>query len=182
MGKIIDMTGKRVGRLTVLRFGGQNGGKGSYFWICRCDCGNETRVNGQKLRNGNTRSCGCFQHENAVRRATRHGHSAGGKVSGTYVSWTQMIQRCKTETNPQYPLYGGRGITVCESWMSFDNFLSDMGERPERMTIDRIDTNGDYEPNNCRWATQKEQQNNRRNNRLLTAYGKTQTLVFNCVS
>ena len=177
MGKTIEMTGKRFGRLTVIRKDEIPGAKRQAFWICLCDCGNEKRVDGQKLRNGNTKSCGCFSSEDRATRGVVHGHAAGGKASRTYISWAGMIQRCTNKNRTGYESWGGRGISVCERWMVFDNFVADMGERPSGMSIDRINQNGDYEPANCRWATHKQQQNNRRNNKLLTAFGKTQTLA-----
>jgi hypothetical protein len=99
---------------------------------------------------------------NIAKAKTRHGHSANGKLSPTYNSWIAMKRRCSDSTRKNYEEYGGRGITYCERWKSFDNFLTDMGERPEGMTLDRKDTNGNYEPGNCRWATASQQIRNRR--------------------
>ena len=108
-----------------------------------------------------------------------HGHSGGigKKPSDTYTCWLSMIQRCCNPNNSRYKDYGGRGITVCEEWKDFTNFLSDMGERPNGKSIDRINVNGNYEPSNCRWATTKEQQNNLRNNRKVVYKGKTLTIT-----
>lgn len=100
----------------------------------------------------------------------------GMSYTPSYSSWMAMKRRCENEKNSDYPYYGGRGIKVCERWQSFDSFLTDMGERPAGMTIDRIDTKGDYEPCNCRWATRKEQSRNKRNNVVLTFHGETKTL------
>lgn len=109
---------------------------------------------------------------------TRHGSARRGKVTPTYRTWTSMIRRCTMPSQDSYPLYGGRGIIVCERWRTFENFLLDMGEKPSsRHSIDRLDRNGNYEPGNCRWAIEKEQQRNRSTNRLLTYKGQTLTVV-----
>lgn len=127
-------------------------------FLCRCECGAEKAVKGSYLRNGTTKSCGCLHREGTHRT---HGHTAGCD-SPTYRTWLSMRSRCKYPSSANYKWYGGRGITVCDRWHAFENFLSDMGERPEGMTLDRIDPDGDYEPSNCRWATAKEQRSNQR--------------------
>lgn len=114
------------------------------------------------LRAGDTKSCGCLKHDLTVERNLKHGHSTRNGVSGTMVSFRNMHQRCSDKACPDYPDYGGRGITVCDRWSDFTNFLSDMGERPEGRSIDRVDNEGNYEPENCQWATSKEQHANRR--------------------
>ncbi len=105
----------------------------------------------------------------------RHGHCRKGKITPTYYSWVNMRKRCEQIENLKYPQYGGRGISICEAWKSFDSFLASMGEKPRGMTIERINVNGNYEPSNCKWASAKDQANNKTNNRLITWNGETKT-------
>lgn len=168
--KLIDLTGQKFGLLTVIKKTDKKC-SGKIVWECLCYCGNMVEVTGNHLRSGNVKSCGCIMKT--------HGHSGGigKKPSDTYTCWRNMIQRCYNNKNKRYKDYGGRGITVCEEWKDFTNFLSDMGERPNGKSIDRINVNGNYEPANCRWATTKEQQNNIRNNRKVVYKGKTLTIT-----
>ncbi len=170
MAKITDLVGQRFERLTVVSLAEMRNGRPR--WACRCDCGADVVVAGNHLKSGATRSCGCLQRELMAERSTSHGKSG----SRTYTIWVRMRDRCNNPKNLRFSQYGGRGIKVCDRWQSFDNFLADMGECPDGMSIDRVDANGNYEPGNCRWATEKTQQNNRTTNRMITFDGRTQSL------
>jgi hypothetical protein len=152
-----DLTGRHFGRLTVTAAYRRNSHRHTE-WRCVCHCGTETWARLSDLRTGHTQSCGCFARE----RSTTHGHKRGGTASPTYISWNDMITRCTCVTTGNYAAYGGRGITVCDRWQRFENFLADMGERPAGRSIDRINNAENYEPLNCRWATPKEQRANQR--------------------
>lgn len=145
---------------------------GSAMWRCDCECGKTITVRAGSLIRGNTRSCGCYQIAQTKQSNTTH----GGCGSPTYRVWHGMIQRCTNPKNISYPYYGAIGITVCERWFRFENFLADMGERPEGTTLDRKDNLKGYVPSNCRWATSKDQSVNRRHVKLVTLNGKTQSL------
>lgn len=161
----IDLSGKQFNCWTVLHEVSHPGS--SAYWLCRCKCGRERVIRGDTLRNGTSRMCDHCKN-------MFHG------MDGTpeYRAWIGMISRCNDPSVPCYSKYGGRGICVCQRWMSFQHFLSDMGTRPSpQHSIDRIDNDGNYEPGNCRWATKKQQSRNIRSNRLLTLNGQTK-----CVS
>jgi len=163
----IYVNGLKYGRLLVLEDLGGNPKQ----VLCRCDCGNDHFVISVLLRNGSTKSCGC------LRRTPPTNKTHGKSNSATYRVWAGMMTRCTNEKEPSWKNYGGRGITVCERWKKFENFLTDMGERPIGLTIDRYPNNdGNYEPGNCRWATYTEQAENRRSARYVVIYGVSMKL------
>ncbi len=161
MPAVIDMTGETFGRYTVLAYEGKTKDRKS-LWRCKCECGNVRVVLGKHLRSGHTASCGCYAKDRIRETKTIHGHKTKGGASRTYLSWRCMHKRCSDPTWHAFEHYGGRGIRVCDRWADFSAFLDDMGERPEGRTLDRIDTDGDYAPANCRWASHSEQVRNRR--------------------
>lgn len=182
MSEFIDITGNRYGKLTVINRAYTHTTKsGNKYikWRCICDCGNETVVSGESLKNGNTRSCGCLQKETAARLKFKHGQTK----SRLHGIWNHMKQRCGNTNNDSYKLYGGEGKTVykpwCDDFQCFYNWAMENGYK-DGLTIDRIDNSKGYTPDNCRWATRKVQANNTRRNRMIELFGKTQTMSQWC--
>lgn len=174
-----DLTGRRFGRLTAQWPAGIAGKPGDQriHWLVCCDCGALKIIKADSLlRRDPTQSCGCLVKETAQRiggqcgptSTLTHGHNRRGKTTSEYMTWAAMLQRCDNPKDKAFHNYGGRGITVCERWHKFENFLADMGLRPKGLTIERIDNDGNYELANCRWTTRSEQNSNQRT-RIVTA-------------
>lgn len=160
--KKIDLTGTRFERILVLGPSEKTNRVGA-LWECQCECGTRFIAESYKLRTGHTTSCGCHRRKALLKSRTIHGRA---NKSHTYRTWKEMRQRCMNPKSDKFHWYGGRGITICERWMEYQNFLSDMGERPTGMTLDRIDNDGPYSPENCRWATHIEQTRKQKKNVL----------------
>ena len=161
--------GMRFGKLTVTGFGYDEAHK-NYTWKCACDCGNVVEVKPGNAKAGRVRSCGCAQLESA----TTHGQ----RYTRLYGIWVGMRRRCRDKNHYTYASYGGRGIAVCEEWQRFLTFKewAEHSGYTDRLSIDRIDVNGNYEPSNCRWATAKVQSRNKRNTRYVTVFNETLSL------
>lgn len=172
MPPFIDLAGKRVGRLSVVSLAATLTADGRFKWRCVCDCGHKLEVDARSLRSAHTQSCGCLRRDSAGKHMrVSHGHTrkSAGRASPEYLTWKSMIQRCLNPNATGYDRYGACGITVCERWLSFENFLADMGPRPADCTLDRYpNKHGNYEPDNCRWATDSQQSNNKRTRSEIT--------------
>ena len=172
--KPTDLRGMRFGRLTAIR-PVEDRGRGRMTWLCDCDCGNTAVILNYNLLNGHTLSCGCLQKERAKECSTNHG------LSGTRLhrTWAHMKERCTNPNVRNYDAYGGRGITICNEWLTFEAFAkwALSNGYADNLTIDRIDNNKGYSPDNCRWITQFEQASNKRSNHLFTINGVTDTIT-----
>lgn len=166
---------KTLGPAFLLTTG--NLGKRTAFQVCECDCGEVTVTRVSCLRSGHTTSCKCAHRDMLRKRLTTHGQ----RKSREYAAWGNMKERCLNPANDKYKYYGGRGITVCERWSKFENFLADMGPNPgPKYSLERRETNANYSPDNCYWASPITQANNKRNNRLITIGNETDTLANWC--
>ncbi len=173
MGRFIDLRGRRFGRLTAM-YRGENTKYNDTTWVCICDCGNQKTIRYFDLISGKTISCGCYKAEDTRQRMTTHGESH----TRLHDIWRGMIKRCEAPYASRYDLYGGRGIGVCAEWHTYENFAEwakQSGYRDD-LSIDRIDPNGNYCPENCRWATAKEQSNNTSRNHYVEYDGKRYTI------
>lgn len=161
MGALIDLTGKRFGRLLVISYAGNNA-RGKALWNCICDCGQKYVALGESLRRGDTQSCGCYHRERSAKCHTIH----GGCGTRIFTIWRSMKARCERPSCIEYKRYGARGIKVCSEWQDFTVFRAwaYANGYKDNLSIDRIDSNGNYEPQNCRWSTVLEQARNKRNN------------------
>lgn len=172
---LIDLTGQRFKRLLVLSRA-ENNLRGYSRWFCRCDCGTEKIIDASKLRGGTTVSCGCHRKE-AIRHSRITHRGCGTSIHNV---WRSMKQRCLDKDSQAYDYYGGRGITICDRWLSFEAFREDLGEKPAGMSLDRIDNNGPYSPENCRWASAAQQARNRKSNINVVIDNRTMCLSDWC--
>ena len=174
MIKATELVGLTFGRLTAIERVGDLNGRPAY--LCQCECGNKKVVRSVDIMYGKTRSCGCLRNELSAERNKRTKTKPNAtKRHPLFYRWTSMRQRCNNPNNPSYHNYGGRGIKVCDKWeSSFNAFVQDMGMPPDKSyTLDRIDNDGDYTPENCRWASPKQQLVNQRRSIRITISGKT---------
>lgn len=170
-GNLVDIAGKTYHYLTVVSLAGMRNKRA--YWLCLCQCGATPIISGTNLRNGATKSCGCYQRERTSTANRRHGM----RRKKIYTVWHNMIRRCSDPKNKHYTRYGGRGITFSPHWASFNHFFADVGDIPyQGATLDRIDNNAGYYPDNVRWSTHQEQANNTSRNHFLTLHGETLTV------
>lgn len=181
MRKVINLIGKQYGRLTVIKYIGKDKYNNA-MWKCKCSCGNTITIRGATLRNGKARSCGCL-HKETCKQLAKNNITHNMSNTRLYRAWQGMKSRCYCKQNNRYQYYGEHGIKVCDEWkndfQTFYNWSMKHGYK-ENLTIDRIDVNGNYEPNNCRWITNGEQQRNKRNNKMYTINGETHCLSEWC--
>lgn len=168
-----DLTGHVFGLLRVIT---EDEKTNDRMWICQCKCGRFTKVRQKQLKSGRTQSCGCIRRE-MMRNKTLHGSARQGNKSKSYKIWSGMVARCTIPSATGYDRYGALGITVCERWKEYANFIADMGEPESEQSIDRIDSSKGYEPGNCRWATRQQQNENRKSVRWLTFNGMTMNVT-----
>lgn len=178
MTRAADLTGNRYGRMTVMARS-ENTAEGRTQWLCLCDCGNTKVAQAVYLKRGNTKSCGCLGLEQRKAAAQSQCHPfSRTQMYRERKSWENMLARCYEPSHRSYADYGGRGVQVCREWReSFEAFVGDMGARPTGCTLDRVDNDKGYSPDNCRWATRVEQANNRRNNRIITIGSESLTVA-----
>ena len=177
MGKFVDITGEKYGRLQVLAK--DDASKSKYaMWICKCECGSIVIKRGSSLRSGHTKSCGCLHDELSSKRISAQNETHNMSNTRPYKIWVDMKKRCSNKKHWAFGHYGGRGIKVCDEWQEFLPFYewSMANGYADNLTIDRIDNDGDYRPSNCRWATRKEQANNKSNNTIYEVDGKKHTI------
>ena len=177
MSKALNLKGKEFNYLLVQKRSGSNK-QGRSTWECLCKCGTTIIATGSLLVSGNVQSCGCFKIEKMkINGKQRRTH--GMKKTPEYTAWRNMKDRCYNKKDKNFKTYGGRGITVCEQWRnSFENFLKDMGKKPSKKhSLDRVDNNKGYSPDNCKWVTMQEQSNNRRSNKRISFQGITMTIA-----
>ena len=171
------MIGQKFYRLTVISRAPATAGNRGARWNCQCECGNTTVSRSDALKNGRTKSCGCHRAELGGKRMIEMHTTHGMCGTPEYRTWQSMLNRCTNANDPSFKDYGGRGISVCEAWNDFQQFYADMGDKPEGHSIERIDVNADYSPQNCVWATAKEQANNTRSNVNIEHNGVTKTIA-----
>ena len=168
MSRMVDLVGQKFDRLTVLKRVGSR--YSHHIWQCKCDCGELKEISGISLKKGLSRSCGCLAREG-------NNKSHGLAKTRQYKIWANMLKRCNNPKGNRYYIYGGKGIKVCDNWLKFESFWNDMKKGySDNLSIDRINNNGNYEKNNCRWATKYEQMNNRSNSVFVTYNNETKTL------